>query len=134
MLIDESFVYKDLVFYGTPWVPIISYRWAFEAEHDVLTTKFQNIPTGIDILLSHTPPYIPGAFVDVSLEYGKNSQHFGSAELTQAILDKQPRYSLFGHIHSGDHSQIMLDNTACYNVSYVDESYQRSYAPLILEI
>ena len=31
-------------FYGTPWVPIISYSWAFEGEHDKLKRWFSKIP------------------------------------------------------------------------------------------
>ena len=31
-------------FYGTPWIPIISYSWAFEAERDVLSKRFSAIP------------------------------------------------------------------------------------------
>ena len=31
-------------FYGTPWVPIISYSWAFEGESDTLKRWFAKIP------------------------------------------------------------------------------------------
>ena len=32
-------------FYGTPWVPIISYSWAFEGEPDTLRQWFSKIPS-----------------------------------------------------------------------------------------
>ena len=43
-------------FYGTPWVPIISYSWAFEGEHDTLVKWFSKFPQGLDVLISHSPP------------------------------------------------------------------------------
>ena len=51
-------------FYGTPWVPIISYSWAFEGEPDTLRQWFSKIPSGLDVLVTHAPPRIPGSDVD----------------------------------------------------------------------
>ena len=50
---DEGAEIDGLKFYGTPWVPIISYSWAFEGEHDTLVDWFSKIPSGLDVLVTH---------------------------------------------------------------------------------
>jgi len=138
MLIDEGInIYSqngdptDLVkIYGTPWVPIISYRWAFEAEHDKLMKKFSQIPKNIDILLTHASPRFN--YLGVSLEYGINSENFGCSELANEIFKKEPKMCFCGHIHSGDHKMNKLGQTEIWNVSRVDESYNIAYEPIIL--
>ena len=131
MLIDRLVEVKGLKVYGTPWVPVISHRWAFEAENDTLKRKFDAIPEGVDVLLTHTPPRFN--YLDVSLEYGMDSEKFGSHALAEAMLVKQPRMCFCGHIHSGDHRMNVLGNTQVWNVARVNESYSIAYEPIGLE-
>lgn len=134
ILIDSSVEINGIHIYGTPWVPIISHRWAFEAEHDKLVQKFSLIPENVDILVTHTPPRIPNEYFDVSLFYGSDSEKFGSSELAQAIFEKKPKYSICGHIHTGIHETRLFEGTLIRNVSYLNESYTPEYAPFILKI
>lgn len=129
-LFDSGAEIAGLKFYGTPWVPIINYRWAFEADRENLRHRFAAIPENTDILITHTPPRLPGYFGDVSLEYGHDSERFGSAELAEAVFEKKPGRVFCGHIHSGDHTPFMFENTAVQNVSRVDESYEIRYEPV----
>lgn len=119
-------------FYGTPWVPIISYSWAFEGEHDKLVKWFSKIPSGIDVLVTHSPPRIPGSDVDRSLQ--TDSDHFGSSELTDAILEKRPRLVFCGHIHTGTHDGVGLGSSRIFNVSRLNEDYEIAYEPTWVEI
>lgn len=132
MLIDKKVDVDGLSIYGTPWVPIISHRWAFEAEHDKLVEKFSMIPKGVDILLTHVPPRFN--YLGVSLEYGHSSENFGSSELADAIFKKEPKMCFCGHIHSGDHEMNKFNTTEVWNVSRVNESYEVAYEPIILEV
>ena len=132
MLVDKLADVGGLKIYGTSWVPIINYRWAFEAEHDKLAEKFSQIPSGVDILLSHTPPW--HGSLGVSLEYGADSEDFGCSELADEVLKKKPKMCFCGHVHSGDHEMNMLGQTRVWNVSRVNESYEIAYEPIILEI
>lgn len=134
MLLDSGSEIKGLKAYGTPYVPIISYSWAFEAEHDELKSHFAKIPSCLDILVCHTPPRISGEAIDISLQYGITSQAFGSAELTQALFNKHPRLCFCGHIHSGFHKPVTFNSTTIYNVSRVDESYEIAYEPTVIEL
>ena len=118
--------------YGTPWVPVISYSWAFEAEHDRLTETFSRIPASLDVLVAHTPPRF--GTMDVSLQIGPDGERFGSSELTRAVAEKKPKMLFCGHIHSGDHAENDVFGTRVWNVSRSDELYKPTYDPLILEI
>jgi Icc-related predicted phosphoesterase len=119
-------------FYGTPWVPIISYSWAFEGEHDTLKKWFSKIPSDIDVLITHSPPRIPGSDVDRSIQ--TDSEHFGSGELTEAIIDKRPRFVFCGHIHTGRHGGVDFEGSRIYNVSRLDENYEIAYPPTWVEV
>ena len=119
-------------FYGTPWVPIISYSWAFEGEHDTLRRWFSKIPTGLDVLVTHSPPRIPGSDVDRSLQ--TDSEHFGSSELTEAIAEKRPGLVFCGHIHTGLHGGVDFEGSRIYNVSRLDERYEIAYEPTCVDI
>lgn len=136
MLIDKKAIVnvedRQLSIYGTPWVPIISHMWAFEANSSMLKEKFRKIPKNLDILITHTPPNY--GMLDVSLEYGPNSQAFGSVELANEIFKKEPMLCFCGHIHSGSHNLVKLGKSELYNVSRVNESYEIAYEPTVLEI
>lgn len=134
MLIDREVVVKGLKFYGMPWVPIISYRWAFEADKDKIASKCSLIPNDVDVLVTHAPPHwFDDKPIDHSTQFGM-SEAFGSSELTDEILDKQPKFAFCGHIHTGYHDEVRLGDTSCFNVSRVDEQYEISYEPRIVEV
>lgn len=137
ILIDSEYVFskdnKSIKIYGTPWVPIINYQWAFEADNEKQRLEYSKIPDDVDILLTHTPPHIDNTFLqDVSLDY--NSQPFGSTELAKAIFEKKPKWNICGHIHSGSHEPKKFEETTIVNVSRLNESYEISYEPFIFQI
>ena len=134
MLIDQETNMGGLKIYGTPWVPIISHSWAFEAEHDELKEKFSKIPENLDILITHSPPHLENNhMIDRSLQWGM-SKPFGSVELAEAIFEKKPKYVFCGHIHSGDHEKTVFNESIIYNVARVDERYEISYEPQVIEL
>ena len=138
LLIDEDDVVDGVRIYGSPWVPTINGWWAFEERREgQLRMAFGAIPEGIDILLTHTPPKIPRRKVDVSID--RNSPHFGSVELLDALRTRRPRYALCGHIHTGDHNPVVLNHddgrkTIVRNVSRLDEDYEVSFEPFVFDL
>ena len=125
-----------LRFYGTPWVPWISGHWCFESHDEDLKPWFSNISSGIDVLISHSPPKFAGSNLDVSLERPVQYQcHYGSDSLAEAIERAKPRYCFCGHIHSGDHAEFKSPcGTRIFNVSRVNERYQIHYPAKRIEI
>lgn len=138
LLVDEGCEFNGLSIYGTPWVPFINGSWAFEEVFPGhLREQFAAIPENLDILITHSPPKIRSRKIDVSID--RNSPHFGSEDLTDAILRKRPRLALCGHIHTGDHSLIEVGHddgtkTLLRNVSRLDEEYKVRYAPYIFHL
>lgn len=98
-LIDESFYYEDIHFYGTPWIEPISFqknKWAFERD-------FNDDPLLIpkcDVLLTHDNPY-ENPHIEVSNSYAP--------------------YHLFGHWHDGKDNSLLCR----FNCSILDDMYNR---------
>ena len=69
----------------------------------------------------------------------RNSPHFGSVELLDALRARRPRYALCGHIHTGDHNPIVLNHddgskTIVRNVSRLDEDYEVRFEPFVFDL
>lgn len=98
MLIDESYTYKGVNFYGTPWINPILFqqgRWAFELQDNELYNKIPKC----DILITHDNPNYNNALGHYT--FGKAKVH------------------LFGHWHEG----VSNINHRKYNCSILDNSY-----------
>lgn len=128
-LLDDTVEYKGLRIYGCPW--IVSPRgWAFYSSCPKWI--YSRIPANLDILLCHQAPLIDG--VGKSNIGTKNEKEWGSPELAYAITKSAPRYVFCGHIHSGNHAGVTIDNTTIYNVSLLNEAYMESYPPRMITI
>jgi Icc-related predicted phosphoesterase len=78
----------------------------------------------IDVLCSHIPPPV------AELTYDVLARRFelGAATLSQVIRDKQPRWSLFGHVHQPLARRMRIGHTECVNVGH----FQRTEVPYLL--
>jgi len=131
-LIDSMIDIEGVKFYGTPWSTTFG-TWAFMKEEDELDFIFQKIPEGIDILLAHGPAF---GFGDKVLEWNTLTS-VGSKSLLKHVLRTSPKYLCVGHIHSGDHSPLIIESingTTSVNVSVVNEKYDVYYKPFEFEI
>ena len=82
--------------------------------------------------MTHSPPHIPDCDVDRSLQ--TDSEHFGSPELTEAVIEKRPHIVFCGHIHTGQHGGVEFASSRIYNVSRLDENYEIAYEPTWVEV
>ena len=138
VLFHESYEYlgsdgETYKIFGTPYCKIFG-NWAYMYPDDTLRQAFSEIPENLDILITHDQPY---EFGDILLQEDcpwADGSHIGNKPLLEAILAKQPRYQLNGHLHSCSHEKIMINNTSHYNVSMKDEKYNIVYEPLYLDI
>lgn len=133
---DSGIELEGLKLWGTPITPIF-YNWAFMGDDEKQREHFNKIPEGLDILITHGPPY-------KILDYTDGGCHAGSKELKKRIGEVQPKVCVFGHIHEGNdhvpkHSttyradgttvswgsmyQNRVGNTDCYNTSVLDSRY-----------
>lgn len=129
---------KQITIFGTPYCTQFG-NWAFMRDPDYLQKKFCEIPEGIDILISHDAPFNMNGLGTIS-QGRQTGVECGSKELSQAIERVQPKYFFCGHIHTGNHSfcrNVFPDTENemwSANVSILNEEYDASFKPLILEI
>lgn len=131
---DNTVEACGLLVYMTPWSNTFM-KWAFMRDPDVLARYYANIPTGIDILVSHQPPMGYGSqCVYRDLRDGvTKTEHVGSIELLAEIDLKRPRAVVCGHVHSG-FGTYDCNGIPVYNVSVVDEGYSLVHPPTLVEL
>ncbi|KAF7237645.1 Metallophosphoesterase domain-containing protein 1 [Varanus komodoensis] len=108
-----------------PWF----YGWGFNLPRgQALLEKWNLIPDGIDILITHGPPL---GFLDW---VPKKMQRVGCVELLNTVQRRiQPRLHVFGHIHEG--YGVMADGTTTYvNASVCTVNYQPLNPPIVIDL
>lgn len=114
-LLDESIEVCGLKVYGTPYTRNFC-SWHFMESEDGLQKRFAAIPEGLDILVTHGPPF---GTLDIS-----GYDHLGSIALYDRIseMEKPPKLHFFGHIH-GSYGTRITSGTHYANVAYCNEAY-----------
>lgn len=122
-LIDKAISIDGVSIYGTPWTPNLP-DWAFQSDgraEDIFST----IPEGLDILVSHGPPYGYGDRV--------GWEHVGCSSLLTAIQQKKPRIMICGHIHS-EYGVYSCGETTIYSVAHMNDFYEPVNEPVEIEV
>jgi 3',5'-cyclic AMP phosphodiesterase CpdA len=115
--------------WGTPWSNRF-WDWAFMATPAQLAAAYAHIPAGIDILVSHQPPF---GYGDVPYPDSDPLERLGSRELLSAIDRARPRLVVCGHIHGG-YGRYEHHGIPILNVSVVDEAYRLVNAPTVIDL
>lgn len=106
---------QTISIYGTPWTPTFG-RWHFMQNEEELKKIYSKIPQNIDILVNHGMPYMTN---DIAFDF-----HRGSTSLADAIVCKEPKVFIGGHLHDPlNNKPDTFAKTTVYNVASVDESY-----------
>ena len=126
---DDSTQAADITIWATPW-SIAFGDWAFMKTPAELAAEYARIPEGIDILMSHQPPY---GYGDLVTDLSGDRVHVGSPELLAAIERVRPRLVVCGHIHAG-HGRYEHQGVPIYNVSVVDERYRNVHEPTVIDL
>ena len=127
---DELYEYNGKTFYGTPYCEGPR-GWAFvPTDTQVYYEKIPNC----DVLITHQPPRVEKvgcSFPDTMWE-----ENWGSEKLRLAMIDKDIKVNICGHIHTGTHGGVQdgYYNRKIYNVSILDEQYKIQYQPLEIEL
>ena len=122
---DSSVVIEGYIFYGTPWSREFN-RWAFNLPEEKLKEKFSLIPSKIDVLITHAPPF---SICDKDM-YGNN---LGEKPLLEKVKKTEFKYHIFGHIHQG-YGKKIINKKTFLNVSLVDDRYRLVNQPVVVEL
>jgi len=125
-LCDSGTEFEGLKIWGSPWTKTFEgmnprcMAFTLDTEEE-LAEKFEKIPLDTDILITHSPSYGVGDYVD---EY---RGHVGSEALMERVSKlKNLKLHVFGHIHEGHGLTAGL----FANASHVDEHYRPVKKPI----
>lgn len=135
---DAEVVVEGLRIWGSPWQPWFL-SWAFNLPRGAaLRAKWDLIPAGIHVLVTHGPPHgirdrVRGLVArSLTLAMG-HDPGVGCEELREAVARVRPRLHVFGHIHEG-YGREERDGTLFVNASSCDESYRPVNPPVVVDL
>lgn len=120
LLLNEGIEVEGTRIWGSPTTKLYGGAFGIGSEAD-REKLFNTIPSGTDILISHSPP------LDV-LDCGQ-----GCAALRRAVIRVKPRLHCFGHIHGGYGTQS-TKHTMFVNAALLDEDGAPSRKPIQLDL
>lgn len=124
---DSQVEIEGLKIYGSPWQPEF-FQWAFNLPRGLqLKKKWEAVPSGIDILITHGPPL---GILDWS-SYG--NENVGCTDLRREMDRIQPKVHAFGHVHGG-YGTCLQAGTLFINAATCDERYVPNHAPIVIEM
>lgn len=125
-LLDEEATIAGLRFYGSPWQPEFM-GWSFNLPRgEPLREVWSKIPDGIDVLVTHGPPF--GV-----LDRTHSGLLVGCEEMRTAIDRALPRLHVFGHIHEGAGTHVE-GRTLFANASICTEGYEPTNPVLVVDL
>jgi Icc-related predicted phosphoesterase len=123
---DSEVTIEGVRFYGSPWQPWF-FDWAFNRRRGPdIQAKWELIPPGIDVLITHGPPAGHGDKLD-------SGERVGCADLLAAMDRVRPRLHVFGHIHEGV-GVTSNGPTTFINASICDPAYRPSNPPTVYHL
>jgi predicted phosphodiesterase len=132
---------KGIKVWGAPWQPWF-YDWAFNLLRGApLKEKWDLIPAGTDILITHGPPYgildrAPRGYPEEhwsEQDFDFHSERVGCKDLLDAVMRVKPQVHVFGHIHA-DYGQKVFEGTHFINAAIMSERYDPDNKPVEFEL
>jgi Icc-related predicted phosphoesterase len=115
---DEEIIIEGIKIYASPWTPTFG-EWAFMKSRGKLAPIWNMIPNDTDILVTHGPCY---GILDISENRDGTIEFCGDKELLNRVVQVEPKYMLFGHIH--DHNYCI--NQGMRTVSWIKTIFMNS--------
>jgi predicted phosphodiesterase len=123
---DSGIEIGGLRLWGAPWQPEFL-EWAFNLPRGPrLREKWDLIPAGTDVLITHGPPM---GILDMT----PRGEPVGCEALREAVRRVKPRLHVFGHIHHA-YGQELGDGTRFVNASICDELYLPTNRPVVVDL
>ena len=129
---DSGSTFEGMKIWGSPWTlsfPGMNTKckaFCLESEEEI-GKKFDLIPLGTDILITHMPPY--GIMDGVWMPSHASYDRVGSVSLAKRIDVVKPKLVVFGHIHEG-YGKEGEGATMYVNACHVNEYYAPVNGPI----
>lgn len=123
-LYESSIEIDNIKIFGTPWQPEFC-GWAFNLPRNSkeLEDKYNKIPEGIDILITHNPPF---GILD-----NNRRESFGCKFLYKKVFEIKPKIHVFGHNHI-NYGKIEKDDILFLNATVLNDKYYQVNKPIII--
>ena len=123
---DSSVTIDGIKIFGSPYQPDFN-DWAFQYNDPIGSMRWIQVPSDVDILVTHGPAYN-------RLDQCQNGKSGGCRHLRKWINDQiKPQFHVFGHVHSA--YGTLTDGTTTYiNASSCNEDYQCVNKPQVFDI
>lgn len=122
---DSSVTIGGVTFYGSAWTPEFC-GWAFNLPRGRLYEKWDRIPSGVDVLITHGPPK------GIMDRCRPDSEYLGCEELTAALDRVRPSLHVFGHIHPG-YGERIVNGTHFVNAAHCGDAGERN-PPIVIDL
>lgn len=123
---DSEVSVEGLRIWGSPWQPEF-YDWAFNLPRGKeIKAKWDLIPLGIDVLVTHGPPFGFGDLV-------QGGEKVGCADLLEALDRVQPKLHVFGHIHEA-RGTYQHGKSVLVNASMIDRRYRPVHEGIVINL
>lgn len=123
---DSETTLAGLRIWGSPVTPAF-HNWAFNRERGPdIRRHWDKIPNGIDVLVTHGPPFDKRDLVVHRME------KVGCRDLGMAIARVRPALAIFGHIHEG-YGMCADRHTTYVNAAICNRSYDPINPPIVLD-
>eukprot|EP00929_Paragymnodinium_shiwhaense_P082480 TRINITY_DN43472_c0_g1_i1.p1 TRINITY_DN43472_c0_g1~~TRINITY_DN43472_c0_g1_i1.p1 ORF type:complete len:273 (-),score=34.01 TRINITY_DN43472_c0_g1_i1:306-1124(-) len=124
---DQTVKIDGITIYGTSvQPPLIGHEWAFCEDDQGCTAAYRRIPEGVDVLLTHCPPFGHG-------DRTFNGQRLGSRPLLEACRRLKPQFHVFGHVHDG-YGVTQENGITFINASTTTTLYHPWHAPIVFDV
>ena len=117
---DQSFVYRGITFYGSPWTPDLRSH-AFYQDDAELQKSWSAIPPDTDVLITHTPP---AGILDVS----SRGLELGCDHLAGELQRISPQLHCFGHVHASS-GACVSNGISFINAAAVNSQFKLTRQP-----
>ena len=125
LLNSGALIDQKIKIWGSPYTPEFM-NWAFMGRPDEMRDMWTGIPDGLDILITHGPPF-------GILDQTTGGDRAGCRELLKALEYKKPKLHIFGHIHEG-YGISKHNGTTFINASLCNEDYNLVNKPVVVNI
>jgi Icc-related predicted phosphoesterase len=124
---DSEVTVEGLRIWGSPWQPWF-YDWAFNLQRGAqIKAKWDLIPDGVDIVVTHGPPAGYGDQVP-------SGERVGCADLLDALKRIKPKLHICGHIHLGSGTYETDFGTKVLNASICNEAYFPENEAIVVDL